>query len=81
MAEHHLKIRPEFFESVLNGEKTFELRYDDRGFKAGDILILREWYRDGNYYSGREIRKKVTYLLGGLGLEKGHVCMALGEET
>ena len=79
MAEHHLKIWPEFFEPVITGDKTFELRYDDRGYRAGDVLILREWSPRSDY-TGREIRKKVTYLLGGMGLEKNYVCMALGKE-
>ena len=78
MQTHELKIWPEFFEPVSTGEKTFELRIDDRGFKSGDVLWLREWSkREG--YSGREIEKRVTYLLGGWGLEREYVCMALGD--
>lgn len=49
MKMHELKILPEYFEKVLDGSKTFELRKDDRGFNVGDILILREYipgYRD-----------------------------------
>lgn len=77
MQTHELKIWTEFFEPVSTGEKTFELRKDDRGFKAGDVLWLREWNkRDG--YTGRSMKKRVTYLLGGWGLEREYVCMALG---
>ena len=53
---HELKIKPVYFEAVKEGIKTFELRKDDRNFKVGDILLLREWEHK---YSGRKIKKKV----------------------
>ncbi len=37
---HELKIIPDFFEAVASGKKKFEVRYDDRGYQAGDELIL-----------------------------------------
>ena len=80
MAEHELKVWPEFWPALASGEKTFELRKDDRGFRAGDILWLREWSKAAGY-TGREMRRRVTYLLGGWGLERDYVCMALGTPT
>lgn len=47
---HELKVKPVYFEAVKEGIKTFELRRDDRNFKVGDILLLREWEHQ---YSGR----------------------------
>lgn len=74
--KHELKIWPEFFEPVLKGVKTFEIRKDDRGYRAGDLLLLREWsQKDG--YTGREITAHATYLLTGLGLKEGYVVMAI----
>lgn len=61
MAEHELKILPEYFEAVVSGCKTFEVRKDDRGFQAGDYLLLREY--EGGDYTGRGIRVLVTYVL------------------
>jgi hypothetical protein len=43
MKEHQLKTWPEYFKAIHRGEKTFELRNNDRDFKKGDILILREF--------------------------------------
>lgn len=40
---HELKIWPSFYEAVSKGTKTFEYRYDDRGYKKGDIVKLREY--------------------------------------
>ena len=65
--KHNLKIWPEYFDVILSGEKTFELRKDDRGFGVGDTLLLKEWTQHGGY-TGREIAVMVTYILSGFGL-------------
>ena len=76
MAIHKLKTLPDFFDVVLSGEKTFELRKGDRDFKAGDVLLLREWSIHTGY-TGREVRKIVPYLLTGPWLKPGYVCMSI----
>nr|DAJ14158.1 MAG TPA: activating signal cointegrator [Podoviridae sp. ctJ6o53] len=58
---HALKTLPEYFEAVRNGDKTFELRKNDRNFKVGDYLALNEW--DGKKYTGRSQLVKVRYIL------------------
>lgn len=78
--EHELKTWPEFFKHIWSGEKTFELRKDDRGFRAGDILRLREWTKK-NAYTGREVIAKATYILSGLGLEDGWVVIAIRPQS
>jgi len=39
---HEHKILPEFFEAVILGFKTFEIRKNDRDYKVGDIVFLNE---------------------------------------
>lgn len=58
---HELKTLPEYFEAVRKGDKTFELRKNDRDFKVGDHLALNEW--DGEKYTGRALLAKITYML------------------
>lgn len=58
---HELKTLPEYFEAVRKGDKTFELREDDRDFQVGDYLALNEW--DGEKYTGRSQLVKVRYIL------------------
>ena len=73
---HELKIMPEYFEAIVKGEKTFEVRYNDRNFAKGDILLLRE--HDGKEYLGRTIKAEVTYLLNNPAYcKEGYVIMAI----
>lgn len=57
------KIQPKYFELVKSGKKKFELRLVDFKAKEGDILILREWDPQKKEYTGRQIKKKVKYVL------------------
>lgn len=79
MTIHRLKIWPKFFKSVKIGEKSFEIRKNDRDFKVGDILVLQEWSPETDSYTGDVVTKKISYILDGgvFGLECGFVCMAL----
>jgi hypothetical protein len=82
---HDLKVWPEFFDALLDGSKTFEARYDDRGFEVGDVLRLREWQPasnpGGNVYSGRELRREVSYVMHGgpgrFGVGTGYAILGL----
>lgn len=57
------KIWPEFFELIESGKKRFELRLADFDIKEGDVFVLQEWDPQTKQYTGREIRKKVKYVL------------------
>lgn len=57
------KVLPEYFERIRIGDKTFELRLADFDCQPGDTLVLREWDHIDKKYTGREIEKKVTYVL------------------
>ena len=35
---HILKIQDQFMTDIIDGVKTFELRYNDRDYKAGDFI-------------------------------------------
>lgn len=40
MTVHKLKCLDPFFDAVKRGEKTFEVRRDDRGLNRGDTVVL-----------------------------------------
>lgn len=58
---HELKILPEYFKPVCVGHKRFELRKDDRGYKVGDCLLLKEFER--GTYTGRRAFFQISYIL------------------
>ena len=57
------KIWPEFFQKILDGDKTFEVRLADFECKPGDVLVLKEWNPKTKKYTGRVLEKKVTYVI------------------
>ena len=62
--EHKLKILSRYYEAILQGKKTFEVRKDDRPFQEGDTLLLEECVTpNGCGYTGREMKVDVTYIL------------------
>ena len=70
------KILPEYFRSVVNGTKKFEIREDEDNLQICDVIILREW--DGEKYTGREIKKDIDYVLRNVpeyGLMPGYVIL------
>ena len=74
--QHELKILPEYFEAIKKDEKNFEVRFNDRNYSKGDVLILRE--HDANGYTGRTITAEVTYLLDNPAYcKEGYVIMAI----
>lgn len=59
---HELKCWTEYFAGIMSGNKTFEIRKNDRSFQPGDTLLLKE-YAPSLGYSGRKLRAEVTYIL------------------
>jgi len=75
---HDLKIWPEHFQEIINGNKRFEIRsVEDRSFDDGDILRLAEWLPDEARYTRRLIIVEVTLVHAGMGMQKGFVCLAI----
>ena len=56
------KVWPKYFQEILDGDKTFELRLADWECNKGDILILKEWDPETKEYTGRIIEKEVGYI-------------------
>jgi len=58
---HLLKIRKPYLDKVMSGEKTFEIRKNDRDFQVGDFVVLIE-YPKPLANSPNEIKKKIGYI-------------------
>lgn len=77
---HSLKTDTSYFVAVAEGRKPFEIRYDDRGYQAGDRVLLREWEpkascncrdtqtthrADCTRFTGRELAASIGYVAAG----------------
>lgn len=79
---HELKDDSFPFQAVLDGVKNFEFRKNDRGFKVGDFLHLREIDFEKNY-TGRMVFAEVTYILNeseNYGVPQGYCVMSIKVE-
>lgn len=78
---HRLKTWPAYFDAVQRGVKTFEVRPDDRGFRAGDCVVLLRYDPATDEISG-EAEFVITYVLPGaqFGIEPGYVVFGLAGE-
>lgn len=76
---HELKIWPVYFREVESLRKKFELRLNDRDFQIGDILFLKEFNPDGIGYTGRILKRYITYILDSHidGIQPGYVILSL----
>lgn len=83
-AAHYLKTWSPYWLAVERGDKTFEVRKNDRAFQAGDTLWL-EYFdpeRDPSQYEGfsrKPLERLVTFVLPGgqFGIEPGYVVMGI----
>ena len=74
--EHKLKIMSKYYEAILSGKKTFEVRNDDRPYRQGDTLLLQETVTPyGCGYTGREMKVEVTYILRDSDYVKAGYCI------
>lgn len=78
---HELKIAKEYADSVHFGDKTFEVRLNDRGFQKGDIVRFKPLDRLGVVDSFHPLYDKeyeITYVLGSfVGLAQGYVAFGI----
>ena len=77
---HRLKTWPEYFQAILAGHKTFEVRKNDRDFRVGDLLILAEYEpNEEPGYTSRILYRLVSYVLPGgqFGIEPGYCVLGL----
>jgi len=80
--QHQIKLLIDFCEPVITGEKTFEVRKNDRGYQKGDEVIFIPCDREGNPTEHRISKKvyEITYVLSGWGIEQGFVVFSI-EDT
>ena len=78
MKTHFLRTINPYFHQVWMDNKKFEVRKNDRDFKAGDVLVLKE-YDEKNGYLGRLIFANISYVLEGgqYGVDEDYCIMSI----
>lgn len=91
MKRHILKTLATVWDAVASGEKTFEVRRNDRFFQTGDIVVLRKIHEPHEMFAGKYVEKpgerfstcdlefKIGWMLHGgqFGIEPGYVVFQL----
>ena len=74
---HELKIWPEYFEATKRGDKTFEVRLDDRDYQEGDFLRMRPWSKEQGTYLPGDVLVEVRKVFRGdmPGVKPGYVLL------
>jgi len=76
--KHELKTWPEYYRATIGRKKLFEIRKNDREYKTGDILLLKEYNPETKKYTGRHTTVKVIYMLDKQPfVPPGYVCMSI----
>ena len=85
--KHFLKTNGTCWDAIERGEKKFEVRFNDRFFQRGDVVVLRRLEEDGTYsadepFTYREIKFRIGWVLqGGAfgGIQPGYIVFQLDE--
>jgi len=59
---HVLKVLSCYFEDIWEGDKSFEVRVNDRNYVIEDTLFLKECGKNGNF-TNRTLTCKINYIL------------------
>lgn len=76
---HKIKLYNEYCDAVLRGDKTFEVRWDDRNYKRGDLIKFIP-VASGGLPIEHPIKNKtyeITYVLSGWGINKGYCVFSI----
>lgn len=81
MRTHNLKILNDFADAVVAGDKTFELRQNDRGYQKGDYIKFQaiDDHRVENPHLINDNLYEITFVLNGWGLQDGYVALGIKE--
>lgn len=80
MKVHEIKLSEGFAEEVLSGQKSFEIRFNDRGYQKGDLVKFKVVNSSGISYVFHPLNDKlfeITYVLSGWGLKEGYVAFSI----
>lgn len=73
--KHILKSNVKNFTPINFRIKKFDVRINDRDFKVGDTLILREWDEKYERYTGQTAKRTIGFIERIFGVSDGLVIL------
>lgn len=70
MKSHELKIEAIYLSDLIIGTKKSEVRFNDRDYQIGDVLIFRDLLGSCHTFI-------ITHIHCGLGLKEGYVILSV----
>jgi len=78
---HNLKIEQRYLINILQGKKSFEIRFNDRDFQVGDKIrfmpLESEVVNVCDVCPGQHPDFEITYIHSDAFLQHGYVCMSI----
>lgn len=76
---HEIKCLTEYYQAIEAGDKTFEVRKNDRDYRRYDFLVLCEVVGSARIPTGRKMVYSVRYIMQGgqFGLPDDYVAMSI----
>ncbi|MBR1382771.1 MAG: DUF3850 domain-containing protein [Ruminococcus sp.] len=77
---HKLKLNIDFYDDVMNGLKTFEIRNDDRNFQVGDFIVFTPFAQSIELPDPDVHIFRITYKIGWTqfaGLKEGYAVLGI----
>ncbi len=59
---HNVKSWSHFYQAIVAGLKTHDLRKNDRGYEVGDTLMLHEYDNVNGGFTGQRRAVTITYI-------------------
>ncbi len=81
MKTHYIKIDAMWWERIVDGDKTCEVRRNDRDYQAGDKLVFDVLPSDNNIFPAPPVTMQkgaivITHVYSGRGMQAGYVALS-----
>lgn len=77
---HHLKLEEKYFSRIVNAQKSFEIRKNDRDYQVGDYIIFRLVFTENDEVvelGEQSPLYKIIYIHTGFGMQDGYVVLGI----
>ena len=79
MMKHRIKIERKWFDRIIDGQKTFEVRLNDRDYQVGDGIMFEIIDKDSEQLTLDDRDFEIGYIHCGFGMQEGYVVLGILE--